>query len=43
MGEDEKRYCPGCGALIQDIDKKTGDVKPSKILNINNSSNYYYY
>ncbi len=29
--------------LIQDIDKKTGDVKPSKILNINKEENFNTY
>ena len=29
--------------LIQDIDKKTGDVKPSKILNINKEESYNTY
>ena len=29
--------------LIQDIDKKTGDVKPSKILNINKEESFNTY
>ena len=32
MGEDEKRYCPGCGALIQDIDKSKQGYVPEQVL-----------